>query len=220
MTAKEKRERGLELERILAGLPLEFRGDDPNLRRHIEAVIEKFLDNPGEGFSSMSFHPVCCTRACSNRAFYTVVAFVKPPDLNQARVNKCLIALVNRKIVRKDNRTVSDHICSHALVLTRPSGSCFVLLERTSSIIPLYPYRRCIWYPPLLVTVLKRRACIELTAIFLQFAGLAAGVYLNVLTVDPLTGDMRTIGSNQLASFTCPRSTSRGSCFVATQSSQ
>ncbi|TFK94351.1 hypothetical protein K466DRAFT_649422 [Polyporus arcularius HHB13444] len=85
MTAKEKRERGLELERILAGLPLEFRGDDPNLRRHIEAVIEKFLDNPGEGFS--------------------IIAFVKPPDLNQARVNKCLIALVNRKIVRKDNRT-------------------------------------------------------------------------------------------------------------------
>ena len=34
------------------------------------------------------------------------MAFVKPPDLNQARVNKCLIALVNRKIVRKDNSTV------------------------------------------------------------------------------------------------------------------
>lgn len=31
---------------------------------------------------------------------------MKPPDLNQARVNKCLIALVNRKIVRKDNSTV------------------------------------------------------------------------------------------------------------------
>ena len=29
-----------------------------------------------------------------------------PPDLNQARVNKCLIALVNRKIVTKDNSTV------------------------------------------------------------------------------------------------------------------
>ncbi|KAI0753294.1 hypothetical protein C8Q80DRAFT_1096902 [Daedaleopsis nitida] len=87
MTAKEKRERGLELERILAALPLEFRGDDPNLRRHIEWVLEKFLDNPGEGFS--------------------IVAFVKPPDLNQARVNKCLIALVNRKLARKDNSTGS-----------------------------------------------------------------------------------------------------------------
>ncbi|TBU43715.1 hypothetical protein BD309DRAFT_960085 [Dichomitus squalens] len=85
MTAKEKRERGLEIERILAALPLEFRGDDPNLRRYIEQVIEKFLDNPGESFN--------------------IVAFVKPPDLNQARVNKCLIALVNRKIVKKDNST-------------------------------------------------------------------------------------------------------------------
>nr|VWP00285.1 Protein kinase domain-containing protein [Ganoderma boninense] len=85
LTAKEKRERGLEIERILAALPLEFRGDDPNLRRHIELVIEKFFDNPGESFN--------------------IVAFVKPPDLNQARVNKCLIALVNRKIVKKDNST-------------------------------------------------------------------------------------------------------------------
>ena len=31
---------------------------------------------------------------------------IKPPDLNQARVNKCLIALVNRKIVTKENSTV------------------------------------------------------------------------------------------------------------------
>ena len=52
MTAREKRERGLELEKILAALPLEFRGDDPNLRRHIEMVVEKFLDNPGQAFSS------------------------------------------------------------------------------------------------------------------------------------------------------------------------
>ena len=29
--------------------------------------------------------------------------FIRPPDLNQARVNKCLIALVNRKLVQKDN---------------------------------------------------------------------------------------------------------------------
>ena len=45
---------------------------------------------------------------------WTVVAFVKPPDLNQARVNKCLIALVQRKIVSKDNSTVS------VLLITRP----------------------------------------------------------------------------------------------------
>ncbi|OBZ66966.1 hypothetical protein A0H81_13321 [Grifola frondosa] len=32
-----------------------------------------------------------------------IVELVKAPDLSQARVNKCLIALVNRKAVRKDN---------------------------------------------------------------------------------------------------------------------
>ena len=58
MTAREKRERGLELEKILAALPLEFRGDDPNLRRQVESVIEKFLDNPGEAFSS-EWHASC-----------------------------------------------------------------------------------------------------------------------------------------------------------------
>ncbi|KAI9057568.1 hypothetical protein FKP32DRAFT_1344969 [Trametes sanguinea] len=87
MSAKEKRERALEVERLVSALPLEFRGNDPTLRRHMEMVIEKFLDRPDEG--------------------YNIVAFVKPPDLNQARVNKCLIALVNRKIVRKDNSTGS-----------------------------------------------------------------------------------------------------------------
>ncbi|OJT05673.1 hypothetical protein TRAPUB_3477 [Trametes pubescens] len=85
LTAKEKRERGLEMERLLSALPLEWRGNDPNLRRHMETVVEKFWDNPHDAFS--------------------IVAFIKPPDLNQARVNKCLIALVNRKIVRKDNST-------------------------------------------------------------------------------------------------------------------
>lgn len=36
----------------------------------------------------------------------SVPELVKPPELNQARVNKCLIALVNRKLVQKDNSTV------------------------------------------------------------------------------------------------------------------
>jgi len=35
----------------------------------------------------------------------TVTELLKP-DLGQARVNKCLIALVNRKVVQKDNGTV------------------------------------------------------------------------------------------------------------------
>ncbi|KAH9930811.1 DASH complex subunit Dam1-domain-containing protein [Amylocystis lapponica] len=85
MSAKEKRERGLAVEKVVTALPLEFRGGDPNLRRHIEAVIEKFIDKEGRGLG--------------------ILEFVKMPDLNQARANKCLIALVNRKIVRKDNST-------------------------------------------------------------------------------------------------------------------
>ena len=116
MTAKEKRERGLELERILAALPLEFRGDDPNLRRHIELVVEKFLDNPGEAFNSASLI-ISLTLLVTNSIL--VVAFVKPPDLNQARVKQCLIALVNRKLVRKDNSTVSVSpmfLCRYALI--------------------------------------------------------------------------------------------------------
>ncbi|KAG2356606.1 hypothetical protein BDR07DRAFT_1612980 [Suillus spraguei] len=34
-----------------------------------------------------------------------LIEIIRPPDLNQARVNKCLIALVNRKIVQKENST-------------------------------------------------------------------------------------------------------------------
>ena len=36
-----------------------------------------------------------------------VIEMIVPPDLNQARVNKCLIMLVSRKFVTKDNSTVS-----------------------------------------------------------------------------------------------------------------
>ncbi|KAF8652496.1 hypothetical protein AX16_004369 [Volvariella volvacea WC 439] len=85
MTAKEKKERSMELERIISCLPLEFRGSDPNLRRSMEAVIEGLMDAPDQTVK--------------------LYDLIKPPDLSQARVNKCLIALVNRKVVRKDNST-------------------------------------------------------------------------------------------------------------------
>ncbi|KAJ3557246.1 hypothetical protein NM688_g1567 [Phlebia brevispora] len=85
LTVKEKKERALFVERIVNVLPLEFRGSDPNLRRQIELVVEGFLEREGRGIGIMEL--------------------VKPPDLTQARVNKCLIALVNRKIVHKDNST-------------------------------------------------------------------------------------------------------------------
>ncbi|OAX38561.1 hypothetical protein K503DRAFT_800345 [Rhizopogon vinicolor AM-OR11-026] len=87
LTAKEKKERSLSIEKIVMSLPLEFRGSDPGLRRSMESVIEFMIDSDGRGVK--------------------LVELVKPPDLNQARVNKCLIALVNRKIVQKDNGTGS-----------------------------------------------------------------------------------------------------------------
>ncbi|EIW78211.1 hypothetical protein CONPUDRAFT_167271 [Coniophora puteana RWD-64-598 SS2] len=85
MSAKEKKERSLAIEKTISNLPLEFRGNDPNLRRNMETVIEKMMDRAGAGVK--------------------LLELITPPDLNQARVNKCLIALVNRKIVRKDNST-------------------------------------------------------------------------------------------------------------------
>ncbi|KAI0073115.1 hypothetical protein K474DRAFT_1603910 [Panus rudis PR-1116 ss-1] len=85
MTAREKRERALAIDKVVSVMPLEFRGNDPTLRRHMETVIETFYEKEGRGVG--------------------IVEFIKPPDLNQARVNKCLIALVARKIVRKDNST-------------------------------------------------------------------------------------------------------------------
>ncbi|KZT12604.1 uncharacterized protein LAESUDRAFT_753672 [Laetiporus sulphureus 93-53] len=83
LTAKERKQRSMLIDRVVSALPLEFRGNDPNLRRNVETVIEGFLDRPERGVA--------------------LLELVKPPDLNQARVNKCLIALVNRKIVQKDN---------------------------------------------------------------------------------------------------------------------
>ncbi|KIK70513.1 hypothetical protein GYMLUDRAFT_184220 [Collybiopsis luxurians FD-317 M1] len=85
LSAKEKKERAMEVERIIAFLPLEFRGSDPNLRRNMESVIEGIWDAPNQTVKLSDL--------------------IKPPDLNQARVNKCLIALVNRKIVQKESST-------------------------------------------------------------------------------------------------------------------
>ncbi len=55
LTAKEKKERGIAIERVVTSLPLEFRGSDPNLRRHIELVVEGFLDRESRGVASTPF---------------------------------------------------------------------------------------------------------------------------------------------------------------------
>ncbi|KAF8875408.1 hypothetical protein CPB84DRAFT_1796512 [Gymnopilus junonius] len=85
LTAKEKKERSIEIERVISCLPLEFRGSDPSLRRNIESVIEGVMYAPTQTVK--------------------LTDLIKPPDLNQARVNKCLIALVNRKVVQKESST-------------------------------------------------------------------------------------------------------------------
>ncbi|PFH49326.1 hypothetical protein AMATHDRAFT_147837 [Amanita thiersii Skay4041] len=83
LSAKEKKDRRIQVENIIKCLPLEFRESDPALRRDMESVIEGILDAPDQTVKLMDL--------------------IKPPFLNQARVNKCLIALVNRKAVKKDN---------------------------------------------------------------------------------------------------------------------
>lgn len=85
LTAKEKKERAVYIEKVVQTLPLEFRGNDPTLRRHVEMVITPLMERAGEG---VRLHEL-----------------IVPPDLNQARVNKCLIVLVNRRVVQKDNST-------------------------------------------------------------------------------------------------------------------
>ncbi|KAJ7855933.1 hypothetical protein B0H14DRAFT_2753912 [Mycena olivaceomarginata] len=71
LTAKEKKERSIEIEKVISCLPLEFR----ELRRNMEGVIEGLLNAPAQ------------TAKCT------------------PRVNKCLIALVNRKVVQKNSST-------------------------------------------------------------------------------------------------------------------
>ena len=56
LTAKEKKERGLFVEKIVSTLPLEFRGSDVNLRRQIELVVEGFLDRDGRGVARALQH--------------------------------------------------------------------------------------------------------------------------------------------------------------------
>jgi len=82
LTAKERRERGLEIEKVVNSLPLEFRGSDHTLRTQIEMVIEALMDNPEKA--------------------YKATDLARPPVLNQARVHKCFLALANRKIAIKD----------------------------------------------------------------------------------------------------------------------
>ncbi|KDN49519.1 hypothetical protein RSAG8_02221, partial [Rhizoctonia solani AG-8 WAC10335] len=85
MTAKEKKERVIAVEKVINALPLEYRGSEPRLRDHMEAIINKLMDAP-KGLR--------------------VTDCVSPPEIPQARANKCLIALVGRKVVKKSSSGV------------------------------------------------------------------------------------------------------------------
>lgn len=80
MAQKKKRE--LEISGIIDTLPLEYRGDQPDLRRAMEEVISHLMDAP-DGLP--------------------LRALVSPPLIPQPRANKCLIALVTKKLVVKNN---------------------------------------------------------------------------------------------------------------------
>ncbi|WWC95501.1 hypothetical protein V866_002365 [Kwoniella sp. B9012] len=76
--ARKKRE--LEVSGIIDTLPLEYRGGEPVERMRMEKVIMKLMDHP-EGIPLKDM--------------------ISPPDLPQAKVNKCLITLVAKKLVQK-----------------------------------------------------------------------------------------------------------------------
>lgn len=115
------------LERVCSVLPLEFRGGDPvnissqsndheadqlcqTLRRQVEHVIESLMDVEG-GLKSTSCSKHYCQLVLTGMCRFPshVVTDMIKGDINQAKVNKCLIALVNRKVVHKNSNPVSVH---------------------------------------------------------------------------------------------------------------
>ena len=70
----------------------------------MEIVIDRLMDSEGKGLKceNVSLLP----HDTRSHLEYAVIEMIVPPDLNQARVNKCLITLVSRKFVTKDNSTV------------------------------------------------------------------------------------------------------------------
>jgi DASH complex subunit DAM1 len=72
----------------------------------MENVIEGLMNAPNRTVKRMSLSLVLRDPSHGKHPLGAVTDLIKPPDLIQARVNKCLIALVNRKAVRKDNSSV------------------------------------------------------------------------------------------------------------------
>ncbi|KAI5449592.1 DASH complex subunit dam1 [Naganishia albida] len=90
--AVEKRKREAAVNAIVDTLPIEYRGSDPIARQMMERVLGHLMDNPqGQRMAEI----------------------VKPLGLPQAKVNKCLIALVGKKAVTK---TAVGGVAVYALV--------------------------------------------------------------------------------------------------------
>ena len=100
LAAKKKRD--LEIGAIIETLPLEYRGSQPSQRLAMEKVIGRLMDSP-QGLVSE-----CCLYTLHlGGILITVADLVSPPDLPHPRVNKCLIALVVKKVVTKSSVAVS-----------------------------------------------------------------------------------------------------------------
>jgi len=82
MTAKEKKSRSIWIEKLINLSPVDFRGNNPSLRKAAEEVLSGLID---------ANNPV------------RPADLVKPNILPPVMVNKCLIAFVAAKIVQKDN---------------------------------------------------------------------------------------------------------------------
>ncbi|KAJ9095325.1 hypothetical protein QFC21_005691 [Naganishia friedmannii] len=93
LTPIEKRKREAAVNAIVDTLPIEYRGNDP---------VRIALSATTLGSSGISSRLYTLALATARKEFDgTVAEIIKPPELPQAKVNKCLIALVGKKAVSK-----------------------------------------------------------------------------------------------------------------------
>jgi len=97
LTAKQRREREAAVEDVVQRLPIEFRGNDPDLRKSAERVIITLMD--------------------ARRPMR--IADIIKPTLPQAKVNKCLIALVSSRVVTRAQVGGVAHYTFVGVALTR-----------------------------------------------------------------------------------------------------
>ncbi|PWN35237.1 uncharacterized protein FA14DRAFT_160468 [Meira miltonrushii] len=91
ITAAEKKKREAAAEQVVDLLPLDYRGGDPSAKRLAMSVILALIAAGQKGIR--------------------INEIVRAPDLPQAKVNKCLIALVGAKqVLRRSDNGVVYHL--------------------------------------------------------------------------------------------------------------